>query len=190
MLIRVTRNVTFHYPTSDIGETAIRDVSFSIPASSLVVIVGANGSGKSTLVNLLTGLHTPTSGELLVDGRQRECYQRTDLQQSTALLAQDHSLFNISVKEMIGIGDPEAVNDDDRIQEAARLGGSYNFIQKLSDGFDEFLYPLMTSIASSYPLDDADLKEMLDGIEKQRDISGRLHNALLKSYADRVLSRR
>ncbi|KAF7796978.1 hypothetical protein EIP86_008167 [Pleurotus ostreatoroseus] len=166
------RNVTFHYPTSEAGETAIRDVSFSIPASSLVVIVGANGSGKSTLVNLLTGLHTPTSGEILVDGQQRTCYHKTDLQRSTALLAQDHNLFNLSVKETIGIGDPEAVDDDDRIREAARLGGSYAFIQKLNDGFDEFLYPIMTSVASSYPMDDADLKEILDGIEKQRDISG------------------
>ena len=58
--------------TYGIGETAVqalKDVSFSVPKGEFVAVVGESGSGKSTLLNLLGGLDTPTSGKVLLDGR-------------------------------------------------------------------------------------------------------------------------
>ena len=54
------------------GETAVhalKDVSFSVPKGEYVAVVGESGSGKSTLLNLIGGLDTPTSGKVLVDGK-------------------------------------------------------------------------------------------------------------------------
>jgi len=55
------------------GETAVhalKNVSFSVPKGEYVAIVGESGSGKSTLLNMLGALDTPTSGEVIIDGRE------------------------------------------------------------------------------------------------------------------------
>ena len=54
------------------GETAVRalkKVSFSVPKGEYAAIVGESGSGKSTLLNMIGALDTPTSGKVLIDGR-------------------------------------------------------------------------------------------------------------------------
>jgi lipoprotein-releasing system ATP-binding protein len=57
------------YRDGDISVEVLRDVEFSLPAGHKVAIVGASGSGKSTLLNLLGGLDLPTSGQVLMSGR-------------------------------------------------------------------------------------------------------------------------
>jgi len=51
------------------GLWALRDVSFSVAEGQILGVIGPNGAGKSTLVNLITGLSRPTSGQVLIDGR-------------------------------------------------------------------------------------------------------------------------
>ena len=57
------------YGTGETAVQALKDVSFSVPKGEFVAVVGESGSGKSTLLNLLGGLDTPTSGKVLLDGR-------------------------------------------------------------------------------------------------------------------------
>lgn len=58
--------------------TALRDLSFHIGASEVVGLLGDNGAGKSTTVNLISGIHKPTSGHLSVDGRETLFTCRSD----------------------------------------------------------------------------------------------------------------
>jgi len=62
-------NVSFHYPIPD-AKTMLQGISFTIQRNQRVAIVGENGAGKSTLIKLLTGLYTPTTGAVVLDGME------------------------------------------------------------------------------------------------------------------------
>ncbi|KAF8876487.1 P-loop containing nucleoside triphosphate hydrolase protein [Infundibulicybe gibba] len=131
------RNVTFLYPGSD--SYALRNVSFKIKQGQLCVIVGANGSGKSTILKLIARIYDPLSGEILIDGRDIRTLKLDDLRRATSVLFQDYTHFPLSIRDNIGLGDPSHANDDERILEAARLGGAEEFIDRLPEGFDTYL---------------------------------------------------
>ena len=57
------------YGTGETAVKALKDVSFSIPKGEYVAIVGESGSGKSTLLNMIGALDSPTSGKVLIDGK-------------------------------------------------------------------------------------------------------------------------
>ena len=195
VLTRISRNVTFAYSSSSPSDStpsdpAVSNVSFTLPPSSLVVIVGANGSGKSSLVNLFSCLYKPTSGQILFDGVDPHApgneHTTTELQRATALLTQDHSLFPaFPVWENIAIGDPELCLSlsglppaakqaalAPRVREAARLGGALALVERLDAGFDEVLRPAVTSYGTTYPMPDGPLKDVMDRLEAWKDISG------------------
>jgi len=64
-----TENVTRHYPMGESLIRAVDGVSISIDPGEFVALLGQSGSGKSTLLNLIAGLDRPTSGSVLVHGR-------------------------------------------------------------------------------------------------------------------------
>lgn len=57
------------YGSGEAAVTALKDVSFTVPKGEYVAVVGESGSGKSTLLNMIGALDTPTSGRVLIDGR-------------------------------------------------------------------------------------------------------------------------
>jgi putative ABC transport system ATP-binding protein len=73
------RDVTRMYQLDGVGVPALRGVSLTIPAGDYAAIVGPSGSGKSTLMHLLGGLDRPTSGALLIDGRDVAKLSATEL---------------------------------------------------------------------------------------------------------------
>jgi ABC-type multidrug transport system fused ATPase/permease subunit len=166
-------DVTFDYPESKCNQSALNKVSFSIPAGQLVVIVGVNGSGKSTLVKLLAHLYEATSGDVLIDGHQIQKYQVPHLRKATAVLAQEHSLFPLTVSENIGLGDPRYLSDSERLAESAKLGGSYDFIMKLADGFDSILQPIQTGYSHNVSKEEnSTLLSEYEKVEKSVELSG------------------
>ncbi|KAJ7289359.1 P-loop containing nucleoside triphosphate hydrolase protein [Mycena rebaudengoi] len=167
------RNVQFSYPGDKSKESALRDVSFKIPAGSLVVIVGANGSGKSTIIKLLTRMYDCETGEILVDGLPIQHYRLAELRRTQAMLTQDHHLYPLTLAENIGLGYPEHVDDLDMIMQAAKDGGADALLDKFKDGAQTNLEPVST--AYGYELDDEKhkaLKEILEKLEKAGEVSG------------------
>ena len=63
------KNISKTYGNGETSVKALKDVSFSVPKGEYVAIVGESGSGKSTLLNMIGALDTPTSGKVLIDGK-------------------------------------------------------------------------------------------------------------------------
>jgi ABC-type multidrug transport system fused ATPase/permease subunit len=132
------RNVSMKYPHSD--KFALKNVSFTIPAGSTVILVGANGSGKTTTVSLLSRLFEVTSGEILIDDRPISVYDSSTIRDAQAILRQGYQHFPLSIKENIGMGDPQwlelknrEVHAEERIMNAAKLGGADEIIEEIRD---------------------------------------------------------
>ena len=63
------KNICKTYGSGETAVKALKDVSFSVPKGEYVAIVGESGSGKSTLLNMIGALDMPTSGRVLIDGK-------------------------------------------------------------------------------------------------------------------------
>ncbi|KAJ6569697.1 P-loop containing nucleoside triphosphate hydrolase protein [Mycena sp. CBHHK59/15] len=143
------RNLSFRYPGSNTD--VLRNVSFKIHAGQLCVIVGANGSGKSTILKLISRLYDPTEGQILVDDRDIRTLKLADLRRATSVLFQDYTHFPLSIRDNIGLGDPNNAHDGEKIYEAARLGGATEFIERLDEGFDTYLDRPVDDVYSPLP---------------------------------------
>ncbi|KAG1899784.1 uncharacterized protein F5891DRAFT_1036549 [Suillus fuscotomentosus] len=170
------RNVSFNYPGAKSERDALKDVSFSIKAGQLVVIVGANGSGKSTILKLLTRYYDTTSGTVVIDGNPIEDYRIADLRSVTASLTQEHTLFPLSMSENIGIGSPSSVTNLEKIAQAAKLAGAQDVIQNFTDGYDTVLEPVKTAQISLTGRRNEDLKKEYEKMEKTTNVSGTSHS--------------
>ena len=70
------KNISKTYGSGETAVKALKDVSFSVPKGEYVAIVGESGSGKSTLLNMIGALDMPTSGKVLIDGK--DIFSMTD----------------------------------------------------------------------------------------------------------------
>ncbi|KAI0288520.1 HlyB/MsbA family ABC transporter [Russula brevipes] len=131
------RNVSFRYPESE--KYVLRNISFRIEQGQLCVILGSNGSGKSTILKLVTRLYDTTEGMILIDGQDIKTLRLEDLRRAMAILFQDFTLFPLTIRENIAIGDPTLVDDDAAIERAVHLGGASDLIARLPNGLDTYL---------------------------------------------------
>jgi ATP-binding cassette subfamily B protein len=126
-------NVSFAYPKSK--EAVLNNLSFKINQGETVAIVGATGCGKSTLVNLMVRFYDTTEGEVLIDGINVKEYKLQTLRDKIAIVLQKSELFNISIKENISWGNPEASYEE--IVEAAQIAQAHSYIVDKPNGYDE-----------------------------------------------------
>lgn len=164
--------MSFSYPGAQSGEV-LRDVSLNIEAGSLVIIVGANGSGKSTLVRLLSRLYEPSrSGAFLIDGLPAEDYRMGDLYKAIALLSQENRVYPLSLGENISLGFTQA-SSDEKVVEAARLGGATEFISRFEKGINTELKVFNDAMAHNLQgKPDHPLSQEMKRLPKDIDISG------------------
>ncbi|HNC18460.1 MAG TPA: type I secretion system permease/ATPase, partial [Accumulibacter sp.] len=85
------RHVSFSYPGQ--GETALRDVSFTVSSGERVIVLGRTGSGKSTLQKLMLGLYQPSDGVVRIDGIDLRQLDPADLRRNIGCVGQDPTLF-------------------------------------------------------------------------------------------------
>ncbi len=127
----VFQNVTFHY---DQQTPVLEDISFDIPAGSMVAIVGPTGVGKTTTAALLTRFYDPLSGHVTLDGINLRDISLTSLRNQISVVPQDVFLFNGSIADNIAYGKPTAKRDE--VIQAAKQAYIHDFITTLPQGYD------------------------------------------------------
>ena len=118
-------NVQFSYPTRADVEV-LKGVSLEIPAGQKVALVGQSGAGKSTIMQLLLQFHFPTSGGIMVDGRDIYDYELESYRSNFAIVPQEVILFGGTIRENILYGKPDATEAE--IISAARQAHAWDFI--------------------------------------------------------------
>ena len=129
------RNVSFSYTGND--EEVINNFSLKISPGEFVALVGSSGSGKTTLAMLLLRYYDPNSGSILFDGYNLRELDLDWFRGRVGIVFQDPFLFNLSLKENIIFGHPDATEKD--IENAAEAAYALDFIQKLPDGFETII---------------------------------------------------
>ncbi|MDJ0461234.1 ABC transporter ATP-binding protein [Streptomyces sp. H27-C3] len=131
------RDVWFRY--SPRHPWVLRGVDLWIPHGSSVALVGRNGSGKSTLVKLLCRFYDPTRGAILWDGVDIRDADIAALRRRISAVFQDYMEYDLTAVESIAQGDLGAIDEPERIREAARRAGVHDVLTALPDGYDTLL---------------------------------------------------
>ncbi|KAH7341781.1 P-loop containing nucleoside triphosphate hydrolase protein [Rhizoctonia solani] len=140
------KDVGFKYPST--SKQVIKDMSFKIKPGQLCVIVGENGSGKSTTISLITRLYEVDSGDIFVDGRSVRDYKVSTLRRAASIMYQDYHHLPLAIEDNIRLGFPECDDPEKTVENAAKLGGAYDFVQKLPLKFETNVEPMTTGFAS------------------------------------------
>lgn len=126
-------NVSFSYEQS--GENAaVTDFTLDVPGGATVALVGRSGAGKSTIINLVPRLFDVTSGRILIDGQDLRDVTIDSLRGSIALVSQDVTMFDDTIRANIALGRLDASNEE--IIAAAKSAAAHDFILAQPLGYD------------------------------------------------------
>ncbi len=129
---RITfEDVSFAYIEDDY---VLKNVSFELPASQTLALVGSTGSGKTTIISILNRFYELNKGRILVDGKDIQAYELNAFRSRIAVVLQDVFLFSGSVLENISLRNNNISKET--IVEAAKIIGAHEFIMKLPGGYD------------------------------------------------------
>lgn len=131
------RDVSFRYPGTE--RFVLRDISFTVRRGELLAMVGKNGAGKTTLIKLLCRLYEPTSGKILINGKDVSDYSPRSMQEHVAVIFQDYGRYRLTVQENIGIGRTALIDDLDAVETAAHCSNIHSVIDALPDGYQTML---------------------------------------------------
>ena len=123
--------IGFSYRT---GPPVLRDVSFTIPAESVVAVVGETGSGKTTCARLLTRLADPTEGVVRVGGVDLREVDPDARRAAIRMVPQDGFLFDVSIRDNIAYGREGTTTAE--VERAIDVLGLRGWIETLPDGLD------------------------------------------------------
>jgi ATP-binding cassette, subfamily B, bacterial MsbA len=127
----VFHNVGFEY---DPGRPVLQNVSFDVPAGTVVALVGPSGAGKSTLIQLLHRFYDPTEGRIEIDGRDIRKVERASLFRQIGFVPQETHLFGGTVRDNILYGRLGAREAE--MIAASQAANAHGFISALPDGYD------------------------------------------------------
>lgn len=125
-------HVTFTYPGTE--RIVLHDASFTIPAGTVVALVGENGAGKTTLVKLLLRMYEPTTGTILVDGTDLATIDVDGWRERTSAAFQDFARFELSAQHAVGIGDLAQLDDERAALRALERAGAADVVRALPGG--------------------------------------------------------
>ena len=128
-------NVGYLFPDADLP--ALQGVSIAIEKGKIVALVGSSGAGKSTLVDILCGLRKPTSGRVLVDGRDLTGIDLQSWRRRIGYVTQEITVFNTTLRDNLAFAAPEA--NESQLRRALELAHLGPVVDRLPDGLETVL---------------------------------------------------
>ena len=125
------RGVSFGY---DPSRLVLHDIDFTAEPGQTIALVGHTGSGKSSIINLISKFYLPTTGRILVDGREVHSITSRSLHRQMGMVQQQNFMFTGSVLENICLSRPEATREE--VREAAARLGCLDVLDEMPDGLD------------------------------------------------------
>ena len=125
------KNVDFSY-TDD--KKILSGLNLLLKEKHITAIVEPSGSGKSTIIRLIAGFWDTTAGQLSIGGTDIKDIPLEQLSEIISYVSQDNYLFDMSIRENIRIGRPDA--SDEEVESIAKKSGCDEFIRKLAHGYD------------------------------------------------------
>ena len=118
------------------GDYVLRSLNFSVHAGEKIAIVGENGAGKSTLLNLLLGFYRPTSGKILLNGKEMSKLTLASYYEHISIVFQQVMLCKGSIRENLLMGKDIS---EERMVQACKAAGIYELLSESDMGFDTIL---------------------------------------------------
>ena len=128
------KNIVFNYPNKE--TPAVNNVSMTIPANSVIGLVGSSGSGKSTLIDIFLGLLDPKSGHLEVDGVPITQQNKRPWQDMLGFVPQSIFLSEGTIAENVAFGLPTKNIDIEQVREALELANLDELVSQLPEGIN------------------------------------------------------
>lgn len=126
--------VTFAYEED---KEVLHDVSFSVPAGSVVALVGSSGSGKSTIAGLAASFLTPQQGTITIDGVDLSKVELNSFRKNLGVVLQDDFLFEGTIRENILFPRPKA--SEEELANAVKAAYVDEFTDRFEDGLDTLI---------------------------------------------------
>jgi ATP-binding cassette subfamily B (MDR/TAP) protein 1 len=128
------RDVHFRYPTRP-EQPVLRGLNLSVSPGQYIALVGASGCGKSTTIALLERFYDPLAGGIFIDGKEISSLNVNHYRSFIALVSQEPTLYQGTIRDNILLGAPHEVTDD-QIKFACQEANIYDFILSMPDGFN------------------------------------------------------
>ena len=127
----VFKNVTFAYTE---GQEVLKEINIEVRSGEKIAIVGPTGSGKSTLVDLIPRFYSPSSGSILIDGKDVSTLSLPALRKQIGIVPQESVLMKGTIAFNIGYGLPNLPLD--KIRSAAKIAGIDDFVMSLPGNYE------------------------------------------------------
>lgn len=127
-------NVSFKYPGTEIY--VLKNINLKFEKGKKYALVGSNGSGKTTLIKLLCTLYSPIEGEVLINGKNVNKFEKESIYKHIGAIFQDFVKYPLSIKENIAISNTKELNNLALIEKIAEKVKLNTYVNNLKNGYD------------------------------------------------------
>lgn len=115
------------------NEPVLKDISWSCKPGQMVALVGPTGIGKTTMTQLISRFYDPSTGRVLIDGKDIKKVTVESLRHNISPVLQDTFLFNGTIEDNIAYARPSATHEE--VEEAAKAANIHDDIMSMTDGY-------------------------------------------------------